>query len=117
MLIARRSSRQALCGLGVVQNDLMKLRIIFVLVQLMTLMCVPHTWGKDWRGIVPLHSTRADVVRKFNQCANADDICTVRVKISQEDNWRAAQNKRLQRTGISMSLIDGLPLMQLSPGR
>ena len=29
----------------------------------------------------------------------------------------AAHNKRLQRTGISVSLIDSLPLAQLSPGR
>ena len=29
----------------------------------------------------------------------------------------APSNKRLQRTGISVSLIDDLPLMQLSPGR
>jgi hypothetical protein len=28
-----------------------------------------------------------------------------------------AIDKRLQRTGISVSLIDNLPLMQLSPGR
>ena len=29
----------------------------------------------------------------------------------------AAPNKRLQRTGISVPLIDSLPLAQLSPGR
>jgi hypothetical protein len=29
----------------------------------------------------------------------------------------AQHNKRLQRTGISVLLIDSLPLAQLSPGR
>jgi hypothetical protein len=35
------------------------------------------------------------------------------------DYWLCvnAPNKRLQRTGISVSLIDNLPLAQLSPGR
>ncbi|HKO96609.1 MAG TPA: hypothetical protein VJU86_06445 [Pyrinomonadaceae bacterium] len=57
----------------------MKLRVLFLLAQLLTLLFVQNAWAKDWRGIVPLHSTRADVVRKFNQCANAADICTVRI--------------------------------------
>jgi hypothetical protein len=31
--------------------------------------------AKEWRGIVPLHSTRADVVRLHGQCANPELRC------------------------------------------
>jgi hypothetical protein len=57
----------------------MKLRIIFVLPPLLALLFVQDAWAKDWRGIVPLHSTRADVVRKFSQCAKSADTCAVRI--------------------------------------
>ncbi len=40
--------------------------------------------------------------------------CRFRKSIDAND---VASNKRLQRTGISMLLIDNLPLAQLSPGR
>jgi len=33
------------------------------------------------------------------------------------DSLNGQDNKRLQRTGITVHLIDNLPLMQLSPGR
>lgn len=31
--------------------------------------------GKDWRGIVPLNSTRQDVIRAFNQCNDSNPSC------------------------------------------
>ena len=31
--------------------------------------------AEEWRGIVPLHSTREDVARVFGECANADKFC------------------------------------------
>lgn len=57
----------------------MELRTSFGLVLLVTFLFVHDVKAKDWRGIVPLHSTRADVVRKFSQCANGADTCTVRI--------------------------------------
>jgi hypothetical protein len=36
---------------------------------------VPHTIAEEWRGIVPLRSTRADVVRLFGKCAGNDSSC------------------------------------------
>lgn len=35
--------------------------------------------AKEWRGIVPLHSTRADVARLFNTCFDREGGCTFRV--------------------------------------
>jgi hypothetical protein len=35
--------------------------------------------AKEWRGIVPLHSTRADVVRLFGNCSDRDGGCKFRV--------------------------------------
>jgi hypothetical protein len=32
--------------------------------------------AKEWRGIVPLHSTRADVARLFNECLDARGGCS-----------------------------------------
>jgi hypothetical protein len=32
--------------------------------------------AKAWRGLVPLHSTRADVVRLFNECSDARGGCS-----------------------------------------
>ena len=36
--------------------------------------------AKDWRGLVPLHSTKADVVRLFPQCSSSDSYCAFRLK-------------------------------------
>ena len=36
---------------------------------------VSHVSAKAWRGIQPLHSTRQDVVRLFNQCVDANESC------------------------------------------
>ncbi|HKY30407.1 MAG TPA: hypothetical protein VJM12_20915 [Pyrinomonadaceae bacterium] len=33
------------------------------------------SYARDWRGIVPLRSTRADVVRIFNQCSDQREAC------------------------------------------
>jgi hypothetical protein len=34
--------------------------------------------AKSWRGIEPLHSTRADVLRLFNQCSQQKEACEFR---------------------------------------
>lgn len=34
------------------------------------------TQAKEWRGLIPLHSTRADVVRLYGQCANQEPMCS-----------------------------------------
>lgn len=39
----------------------------------------PHVLAKEWRGIVPLHSTQADVVRLFGGCDDTDGSCKIRV--------------------------------------
>ena len=39
----------------------------------------PEVLAKEWRGIVPLHSTRADVVRLFGVCDGPNAACKVRV--------------------------------------
>ena len=39
----------------------------------------PDVRAKEWRGIVPLHSTRADVVRLFGVCDDINAACRVRV--------------------------------------
>ena len=31
--------------------------------------------AKEWRGLTPLHSTRADVIRLLNQCSNQREAC------------------------------------------
>ena len=33
------------------------------------------TYAKEWRGLVPLQSTRSDVVRLLNQCADQKEAC------------------------------------------
>ena len=43
-----------------------------------TIVFAPDVLAKEWRGIVPLHSTRADVVRLFG-CADPNTGCKVRV--------------------------------------
>ena len=36
--------------------------------------------AKSWRGLVPLHSTKADVVRLFPQCSGSASYCDFRLK-------------------------------------
>ena len=37
--------------------------------------CATDSAAKAWRGIIPLHSTREDVVRILNQCRSSDPSC------------------------------------------
>ena len=39
------------------------------------LMSVQQVTAEEWRGIVPLHSTREDVVRLFGQCSGKENMC------------------------------------------
>jgi hypothetical protein len=57
----------------------MKLKTVFAFVLPLTFLFAHDVTAKDWRGIVPLHSSRADVVHRFSQCANAADACTIRI--------------------------------------
>jgi hypothetical protein len=34
-----------------------------------------EVFAKDWRGLVPLRSTRADIIRRFNQCLDSASAC------------------------------------------
>lgn len=43
------------------------------------LLAVDISLAREWRGIVPLRSTRADVVRIFNQCADQREACVFSV--------------------------------------
>jgi len=44
-----------------------------------TIVFASDVLAKEWRGIVPLHSTQADVVRLFGGCSDGDGGCKVRV--------------------------------------
>lgn len=43
------------------------------------LFCVHESGAKEWRGITPLKSTRADVVRILNQCSEHREACVFRL--------------------------------------
>lgn len=54
-------------------------RLSFIpLCLLIAIVFAPEARAKEWRGIVPLHSTQADVVRLFG-CDDPDTGCKVRV--------------------------------------
>ena len=36
---------------------------------------IEAAYAREWRGIVPLRSTRSDVVRLFNQCSDQVEAC------------------------------------------
>ena len=38
-------------------------------------MSAPRVAAEEWRGLVPLHSTRDDVFRLFGECSNAKGFC------------------------------------------
>src|SRR6266516_3687048 len=46
------------------------------------LVCALHVTasGKSWRGLVPLHSTKKDVVRLFRQCSDSEQFCSLKLK-------------------------------------
>lgn len=53
-----------------------------------------QVFGARWHGIVPLQSSRADVVRTFHKCAESEKPCSFRVKhwnvdIEFSDKWPA----------------------------
>ena len=41
---------------------------------------VSQVAAEEWRGLAPLRSTRADVVRLFGQCANDEQYCVFNIK-------------------------------------
>ena len=41
---------------------------------------VSQARAEEWRGLAPLRSTRADVVRVFGQCANEEQYCDFNIK-------------------------------------
>lgn len=55
----------------------------------------PDVSGKEWRGIVPLHSTRADVVRLFGGCSDSDGAC--RVNVGNEEAYFVFSNQKVVR--------------------
>lgn len=60
-------------------NFRMKRHSLSLVFLFMCLLFAPEVVGKEWRGIVPLHSTRADVIRLFGNCADRDGGCKFRV--------------------------------------
>lgn len=42
---------------------------------LVFLLSANSAFAREWRGVVPLHSTRADVMRLFNQCSDQKEAC------------------------------------------
>src|SRR6266480_8009145 len=57
----------------------MKRHSIVLLSAFMCMLFARAVVGKEWRGIVPLHSTRADVVRLFGGCSDRDGGCKISV--------------------------------------
>jgi hypothetical protein len=53
-------------------------KLLFLL--LMTAIWTRVSTAKPWRGIEPLHSTRADVIRLLNQCVNEREACEFRIE-------------------------------------
>jgi hypothetical protein len=52
-------------------------RLQIVLLLLVLMFATPVILSaKEWRGIVPLHSTRADVARLFNECVDVQGGCS-----------------------------------------
>lgn len=53
-------------------------RLLFFFFVFMT--AVSQAGAEEWRGLTPLRSTRADVVRVFGQCANEEQYCYFNIK-------------------------------------
>jgi len=54
---------------------MMKLLTNGILCALLFCGVVRLSYAKDWRGLIPLRSTRADVVRMFGQCSDQKEAC------------------------------------------
>ena len=46
-----------------------------IVVTAIVIVCAEQSFAREWRGIVPLHSTRADVIRLLNQCSDQREAC------------------------------------------
>ena len=53
-------------------------KLFFLFVVFMT--AVLQVGAEEWRGLAPLRSTRADVVREFSQCENEKQYCYFNIK-------------------------------------
>jgi hypothetical protein len=53
----------------------MKLLFQLVLPLILLGASAKEVFAKDWRGLFPLRSTRADVIRRFNQCLDSASTC------------------------------------------
>ena len=42
---------------------------------LLMVVAANELFAKEWRGLVPLRSTRADIVKLFGQCRSAESVC------------------------------------------
>jgi hypothetical protein len=54
-----------------------------ILLIALVLLSAERSFAKDWRGITPLRSTRADVIRLLNQCSDQREACVF--SLAQED--------------------------------
>jgi len=46
-----------------------------ILIRIVLISTAETSYAKEWRGIVPLRSTRSDVVRLLNQCSDQMEAC------------------------------------------
>jgi hypothetical protein len=53
----------------------MKLTVSILFCVCFCLVSATRLSAKEWRGLVPLHSTREDVTRLFNECASQNEHC------------------------------------------
>ena len=60
-----------------------------------TIVFAPDVLCKEWRGIVPLHSTQADVVRLFGGCSDSDGGC--KVYVGNEEAYFVFSNGKVVR--------------------
>lgn len=60
---------------GVFYKRVLQLRLKLLLASLFLVAGARDSAAKEWRGIVPLRSTREDVVRTFRQCENSNPSC------------------------------------------
>jgi hypothetical protein len=54
----------------------MKTVVTLTLSVLLVLVVVEASYAKEWRGLIPLRSTRADVVRLLDRCAEQKEACS-----------------------------------------
>jgi hypothetical protein len=63
-----------------VSPTIMKLGAQILLSGLLLVVAPSELLARDWRGLVPLRSTRENIVKLFGQCTDAESVCDFRHK-------------------------------------